>query len=88
MKSKAIALVVLALLAVSMAFSIGHTTAALIGDLDGDGKVDIADLTAAAAHFGQPDPGVVPPLVASPDVNNDGIVDILDLIIIATHWTG
>ncbi len=88
MKSKAIALAVLALLAVSMAMTFSRTLAAPIVDLNGDGKVDIADLSAIAAHFGEMNPGIPAGLVASPDVNGDGVVDILDLIIVAANWTG
>ena len=46
-------------------------------DLNGDGKVDILDLTLIAQHFGQVNPQA--------DVNGDGIVDIFDLIAVAQH---
>ena len=44
-------------------------------DVNGDGVVNILDLTFIASRFGKD----------SPDVNGDGIVDILDLVLIANH---
>lgn len=56
----------------------------LVGDINGDGKVDIKDLAIAAKAFGS--------YVGSPtynpdaDVNQDGVVDIRDLAIIAKNF--
>ena len=44
-------------------------------DVNGDGIVNILDLTFIASRFGQ----------NSPDLNGDGIVNILDLILVANH---
>ena len=44
-------------------------------DVNGDGIVNILDLTFVASRFGQ----------NSPDLNGDGIVNILDLVHIAQH---
>lgn len=44
-------------------------------DLNGDGLVNIQDLTLIASRFGQD----------TPDLNGDGIVNILDLVLIANH---
>jgi hypothetical protein len=56
----------------------------LLGDINGDGKVDIKDLAIAAKAFGS--------YVGSPtynpdaDVNQDGVIDIRDLAIIAKNF--
>ena len=46
-------------------------------DVNGDGSVDILDLSFVAARFGQEDQTVA-------DINGDGVVDIKDLITIAS----
>jgi cytosine/adenosine deaminase-related metal-dependent hydrolase len=51
----------------------------LLGDATGDGAVDVADLLAVLAAWGQ---GGVPA-----DVNGDGIVDVLDLLLVLAEWT-
>ena len=45
-------------------------------DVNGDGEINILDLVAVAAKFGQKDAGTV-------DVNGDGAVDIRDLVLVA-----
>jgi len=44
-------------------------------DVNGDGIVNILDLTFIASRFGE----------NSPDLNSDGIVNILDLALVAQH---
>ena len=44
-------------------------------DVNGDGVINILDLTFIASRFGE----------SSPDVNGDGIVNVLDLVRIAQH---
>ncbi|RKU35770.1 hypothetical protein C6496_15855 [Candidatus Poribacteria bacterium] len=44
-------------------------------DVNGDGVVNILDLTFIASHFGE----------ASPDLNGDGVVNILDLVLVGNH---
>ena len=44
-------------------------------DFNGDGLINIQDLTLIASQFGQD----------TPDLNGDGIVNILDLVLIANH---
>ncbi len=51
----------------------------LLGDLDGDGDVDAADLAILLGAWGQP--GVA-------DLNCDGTTDALDLAILLGAWTG
>ena len=48
------------------------------GDVNGDGKVDIFDLSFIAAHYGGSDPAA--------DVNEDGQVDIFDLTVAAGNY--
>ena len=50
------------------------------GDLNGDGIVNIHDLTYVASYFGESVDSTQTP---NPDVNGDGIVDIIDLVIVA-----
>lgn len=45
-------------------------------DVNGDGVVNILDLTFVASRFGE----------ASPDLNGDGIINILDLMLVANHF--
>ena len=51
-------------------------------DVNGDGKVDIADLVLVASNFGKSMGANANP---NPDVNSDGIVDINDLVLVATE---
>ena len=44
-------------------------------DVNGDGVINILDLTFVASRFGED----------SPDVNGDGVVNILDLVLVANH---
>ena len=56
----------------------------VIGDLDGDGDVDIADLAQLLAHYGMT--GATP---ADGDLDGDGDVDIADLAaLLANYGTG
>jgi len=57
---------------------------ALIGDLNGDGKVDIKDLAILAKAFGS-SPGN-PRWNAACDLNGDGKVDLLDAAILMKNF--
>ncbi len=48
------------------------------GDINGDGRVDITDLSFVAARYGLPDPAA--------DLNGDGAVDMQDIAIIAVNY--
>lgn len=50
-----------------------------IGDLDGNGVVDIDDLFNVINHWGQTH--------ASADLDGNGVVDVDDLFIVINHWT-
>jgi hypothetical protein len=52
----------------------------LIGDLNGDGKVNLIDFSILLAHWGQAWP--------RGDLNGNGIVDLPDLSILLFYWTG
>jgi len=56
-----------------------HKTA----DINGDGKVDIQDLSILSSFWGQNKPAN-----ALTDLNGDGVVDILDLSLMAANWGG
>jgi hypothetical protein len=48
------------------------------GDVDGDGDVDIFDLSILLTRWGSADPAA--------DINDNGVVDIFDLSILLTNW--
>ena len=54
--------------------------AILVGDIDGNGKVDILDLVKVASQFGQVGENLLG------DVNNDNEVDIRDLVRVASNF--
>jgi len=56
-----------------------------IADINGDGKVDIQDLSILATYWGQEHPAE--PL-ANLNPGDDEVVDILDLSILASNWNG
>ena len=62
----------------------GSVKVKMLGDINGDGIIDIEDLTICAlAMWSQPgDPKWNPIL----DLNNDGVIDITDLVMIAIHF--
>ncbi len=60
---------------------VGEAAANLkIGDLNGDGKVNLVDFSIMLAHWGTD--------YAPADLNGDGKVDLPDLSIMLAHWTG
>ena len=59
---------------------LGTITAICVGDLNGDGIVDVLDLGILRSHFGQSGTNV------TGDLNGDGIVDVLDLGILRSHF--
>jgi hypothetical protein len=77
-KISAVIFVVLALVAFS------RPVFAVIGDVNGDGKVDMVDLYLVSKSFGA-FPGF-PRWNPSADVNNDGRIDMLDMLIVASHF--
>lgn len=60
---------------------INAQNATVPGDVNGDGVVNILDLTYVASHFGE---SVDASQTPNPDVNRDSIVNILDLVIVAS----
>ncbi len=60
------------------------TVAILVGDLNGDGKVDIKDIAIVAKAYGSlPGDSNWNPVA---DINGDGKVDIKDIAIVAKHY--
>ncbi len=51
----------------------------LLGDVNGDGVVDVQDFLMILAQWDTPGPEA--------DVNNDGIVDVSDFLIVLANWT-
>ena len=56
----------------------------VVGDVDGDGHVDVRDLLVLAGTWAKAagDPGFDPAC----DLNNDGSVNVIDLLILADNW--
>ena len=54
-------------------------TGSIPGDVNGDGVVDVLDLLAVIAAWGNPG--------GPEDVNGDGIVDVLDLLLVLANWS-
>ncbi|RMF81276.1 MAG: hypothetical protein D6744_07330, partial [Planctomycetota bacterium] len=52
----------------------------IVGDLDADGDVDLADLAGLLSDFGA--------VHSSADVNADGVVDLTDLAVMLGAFTG
>ncbi len=61
------------------------TSTAIVGDINGDGHVDVGDLQALAAAWGSHAPAS-PNWNANADCNNDGYVNVGDLQIVIAHW--
>ena len=57
------------------------TKTPVLGDINGDGAVDILDFSILASNWGKPNA-----TAGMGDLNGDGKVDILDLSILATAW--
>ena len=63
---------------------LGHVITAdvtgfVVGDLNGDGLVDLLDLIQVISSWG--------PCMCLQDFNGDGSVDLNDIIVIISHWT-
>ncbi len=58
-----------------------NVTVSTAGDLNGDGKVNIYDLSQLLSNWGKTGAN-------SSDLNADGVVNIIDLSILLSHWTG
>ena len=78
----------LILIAIILGLSVLFLTASdaqdgkVTGDANGDGVVNILDLTLVASHLGQ---SIDASQVPNPDVNGDGTVNILDLVLVAKN---
>ena len=62
----------------------GYIKIKLVGDINGDGKVDVRDLALVSASFGSY-PGH-PRWNPEVDLNHDGKIDIRDIAIVASHY--
>jgi hypothetical protein len=65
-------------------FTGGVVAVAFLGDINGDGKVDIGDVAIAAKAFGSHVGW--PRWNPDADVNGDGVVSIMDIALIAKHF--
>ena len=82
MKKIILAKVALSLSLLLLMSSTAHA-ANIEGDVNGDGVVNILDLTLVASHFGESVDASEEP---NPDVNGDSIVDIRDLVLVAGQF--
>jgi hypothetical protein len=58
------------------------TVTTCIGDVNGDGTVNVLDMILIGQHWGETGtPGWIPE-----DVNRDGAINVLDMILIGQHW--
>jgi parallel beta-helix repeat protein len=57
----------------------------ILGDINGDFKVDVKDLVLVIKHFGSY-PGSIKPWNPNADVNTDNKVDIKDLVLVIKHF--
>ncbi|MBB3112853.1 GH43 family beta-xylosidase/uncharacterized protein YjdB/lysophospholipase L1-like esterase [Paenibacillus phyllosphaerae] len=53
------------------------------GDINGDNRYSIGDLSIAAAHYGKTNADPNWTTIKSVDLNNDGVIDIIDLVALA-----
>ncbi len=70
--------------AVNGHYEISHALPSLVGDINGDGVVDIFDALVLARAFGT-SPGQ-PQWNILADINNDGQIDIFDAIMLGSHF--
>jgi hypothetical protein len=54
-----------------------------VGDTDGDGVVDVADLLIVISAWGR---CPAPPAACPADVNDDSQVDVNDLLLVVGNW--
>jgi len=70
-------------------FTGGWVYVAMVGDINGDGKVDVKDVYAVAKAYGTSLEGPNPPdrtYAPNCDINNDGKIDIKDYYIVCKHY--
>jgi len=58
---------------------------AILGDVDGSGKVNMLDLYNIALHYGRHAP-YGSPNIANCDIDDNGVINMLDLYTAATHY--
>ena len=63
-------------------FTYGTVKVTIPGDVNGDGVINILDVSVIAAYWLQ----TVPPAPSNADVNCDGVINILDVSVCAAHW--
>lgn len=61
-------------------------TVTILGDVNGDGVVDISDGGAISAHWYPGPPVGILGYDPNVDINNDGAIDILDAAIVSANW--
>jgi hypothetical protein len=83
----------ISLLAIVAVLAVVCPVKALVGDVNGDGKVDMKDIGVVAKAFGSygPDylyPGSPPTQGWNPaaDLNSDGKIDMIDVAIVASNF--
>lgn len=65
---------------ITLTYKHSHATANLVGDLNGDGVVNITDLSILLSAWGSTN--------STADLNSDGVVNITDLSMLLSNWGG
>lgn len=67
----------------SIGLLINQTPLPILGDITGDGAVDVLDLLAVIGAWGL----CLPPYASCPaDLDGNGVVNVLDLLIVIGNW--
>jgi len=68
----------------STMLSMGTISVRLLGDVNGDGRVDLKDIALVARAFGSTPTS--PNWNPAADINGDGVVNVQDITLVARHF--
>ena len=68
----------------NVTFDVSGNGVISLGDVNGDGDVNVLDMIGIGMHWGETgSPGWIPE-----DVNQNGVINVLDMILVGMNWTG